>query len=91
MRILLAAIVVFIGIPGAAYPDNWPQWRGASGNGVSSETGVPSRSAKPCGPSYLRSSEKRRLDSQRRFNLRLLLSVLRDVVPRELGQVGSFP
>jgi len=38
MRILLAAIIVLIGMPGAAYPDNWPQWRGASWNGVSSET-----------------------------------------------------
>ena len=43
MRILLAAIIVLIGIPGAAYPDNWPQWRGTSGNGVSSETGLPTR------------------------------------------------
>jgi outer membrane protein assembly factor BamB len=43
MRILLAAIIVLIGIPGAVYSDNWPQWRGVSGNGVSSEAGLPMR------------------------------------------------
>ena len=46
MRILLAAIILFIVIPGAAYSDNWPQWRGASGNGVSNETGLPTRWSK---------------------------------------------
>src|SRR6185436_4311170 len=43
MRILLAAIIVLIGMPGSAYPDNWPQWRGASGNGVSNESNLPTR------------------------------------------------
>ena len=46
MRVVLAAIIAFIGTPSAAYPDNWPQWRGASGNGVSTETGLPTRWSK---------------------------------------------
>ena len=46
MRRLLTAIIVLIGMPAVAYPDNWPQWRGASGNGVSSETGLPTRWSK---------------------------------------------
>jgi hypothetical protein len=46
MRFLLAAIIVLIGIPSAAYPDNWPQWRGATENGVSNETGLPTRWSK---------------------------------------------
>ncbi|MEK6324950.1 MAG: PQQ-binding-like beta-propeller repeat protein [Acidobacteriota bacterium] len=46
MRILLAAIIVLIGMPRAAYSDNWPQWRGVSGNGVSNEAGLPIRWSK---------------------------------------------
>jgi outer membrane protein assembly factor BamB len=46
MRILLAAIIALIGMSGAAYSDDWPQWRGASGNGVSNEAGLPTRWSK---------------------------------------------
>ena len=28
---------------GAAMAENWPQWRGPLGNGVSSETGIPTK------------------------------------------------
>ncbi|HZM88662.1 MAG TPA: PQQ-binding-like beta-propeller repeat protein [Blastocatellia bacterium] len=46
MRKLLTSIIVLILIPVAGYPDNWPQWRGASGNGVTTETGLPTRWSK---------------------------------------------
>ena len=46
MRVLLATVAVLIAIPIPAYPDNWPQWRGASGNGVSAEPGLPVRWSK---------------------------------------------
>ena len=46
MRIVLAAIIALIGMPNAAFSDNWPQWRGSSGNGVSNETGLPTRWSK---------------------------------------------
>lgn len=42
MRILVLALIL-IGVPIAAYSDNWPQWRGATGNGVSNETGLPAQ------------------------------------------------
>lgn len=43
MRVLAIALLIMIGAPIAAYSDNWPQWRGSSGNGVSSESGLPAR------------------------------------------------
>ena len=46
MRILFMATLLFIGIPVAAFSDNWPQWRGASGNGVSTENNLPTRWSK---------------------------------------------
>lgn len=46
MRVVAAAMLLLIGLPGAVYPDNWPQWRGASGNSVSSEAGLPVRWSK---------------------------------------------
>src|SRR5262249_47301414 len=35
-------IVAFLVISGAGRADNWPQWRGPTGDGVSQETGLPS-------------------------------------------------
>src|SRR6266404_4731355 len=46
MRLNLAATLVLICIPIRAFSDDWPQWRGASGNGVSSETNLPTRWSK---------------------------------------------
>ena len=46
MRKLLTTTLILISIPSAAYPEDWPQWRGSSGNGVSSETGLPTRWSK---------------------------------------------
>lgn len=46
MRILATALLISIGLPAAAYSDNWPQWRGASGNGISDESGLPTRWSK---------------------------------------------
>ena len=46
MRWKLAATLMLICIPIAAFSDNWPQWRGASGNGVSSESNLPTRWSK---------------------------------------------
>ena len=43
MRILATALFISITFPVAVYSDDWPQWRGASGNGVSSESGLPMR------------------------------------------------
>jgi len=43
MRTLLTAIVVVMGLASAALTDNWPQWRGPLGTGVSPETGLPVR------------------------------------------------
>jgi len=39
----LAATLILICLPITAFSDNWPQWRGASGNGVSSESNLPTR------------------------------------------------
>jgi hypothetical protein len=41
--VCLAAVVVFLSTLQA---DNWPQWRGPSGDGISKETGVPSKWSK---------------------------------------------
>ena len=41
MRKLAYTIALMIALSGAAYPDNWPQWRGVTGNGVSNESGLP--------------------------------------------------
>jgi len=46
MRILLATIIVSIAMTGAAFSDNWPQWRGPLGSGVSKETSLPARWSK---------------------------------------------
>ena len=46
MRLKLAATLVLICIPVVAFSDNWPQWRGASGNGVSNESNLPTRWSK---------------------------------------------
>jgi len=46
MRGLIAVMLLVIGLPCVARSDNWPQWRGASGNGVSSESGLPTRWSK---------------------------------------------
>jgi len=43
MRTLLTAIVIVMVIANAALTDNWPQWRGPLGTGVSKETGLPVR------------------------------------------------
>ena len=43
MHRLLTAMILLMGIPCSVYPDNWPQWRGASGNGISTETSLPTR------------------------------------------------
>jgi outer membrane protein assembly factor BamB len=45
MRTLFAVMIVVM-TTGAARSDNWPQWRGASGNGVSNEAGLPTRWSK---------------------------------------------
>ncbi len=41
----LAVISVFVG-SGTAQAENWPQWRGPSGNGISNETGIAERWSK---------------------------------------------
>ena len=41
MRSLFAITVILMGITSVAYADNWPQWRGPSGTGVSNEAGLP--------------------------------------------------
>ena len=46
MRILLLVTILLSSAPRAARADDWPQWRGVSGNGVSSETGLPIRWSK---------------------------------------------
>lgn len=46
MRLKLAATLVLICIPVTALSDNWPQWRGSSGNGVSTESNLPTRWSK---------------------------------------------
>jgi outer membrane protein assembly factor BamB len=46
MRTLLIAIVIVMGLASAALTDNWPQWRGPLGTGVSPETGLPVRWSK---------------------------------------------
>jgi outer membrane protein assembly factor BamB len=43
MRIFLVITILLSSIPCVARPDDWPQWRGLSGNGVSTETGLPVR------------------------------------------------
>jgi len=43
MRLAASLIVLAALLPGSAFSDNWPQWRGASGNGVSNESGLPVR------------------------------------------------
>lgn len=46
MRNLMAVILLVLGMARAAQSDNWPQWRGASGNGVSNESNLPTRWSK---------------------------------------------
>ena len=46
MRIALVVIIFLSTITCAAHPDDWPQWRGLSGNGVSNESGLPVRWSK---------------------------------------------
>jgi len=46
MRTLAVIIILLSSIPCAARPDDWPQWRGVSGNGVSTESGLPVRWSK---------------------------------------------
>jgi outer membrane protein assembly factor BamB len=46
MRTLLTTIIVLMVMANAAFSDNWPQWRGPNGNGVSKETGLPVRWSK---------------------------------------------
>src|SRR5262245_30780982 len=46
MRILLLVTILFSSVPCATRADDWPQWRGVSGNGVSTETGLPIRWSK---------------------------------------------
>ncbi len=41
MRILVVAICVVLATAGSARAENWPQWRGPSANGISSETNLP--------------------------------------------------
>ena len=43
MRSLAAATWMLIGCASVAYADNWPQWRGPSLNGISTETNLPVR------------------------------------------------
>lgn len=45
-RLLVLPFVFFVwqfGVVGHVLAENWPQWRGPHGNGVSSEEGLPSR------------------------------------------------
>src|SRR5689334_14990225 len=42
-RRLLLACSVALGTAGVAAADNWPQWRGPSNDGISKETGLPTR------------------------------------------------
>src|SRR6266513_4791560 len=46
MRFLPCAILIAAALPFAAYSDDWPQWRGSSGNGVSTESNLPTRWSK---------------------------------------------
>ena len=41
MRSLVAFVVFQLSFVGSSWGENWPQWRGPHGNGVSSETGLP--------------------------------------------------
>jgi outer membrane protein assembly factor BamB len=41
MRSLAAATCILLGFASAAYAENWPQWRGPSLNGISTETNLP--------------------------------------------------
>lgn len=43
MRTLVASTLVFAAVAGAGRSEDWPQWRGPGGNGVSKDTGFPSR------------------------------------------------
>src|SRR5688500_10627180 len=43
IRSLAAATCMLLGFAAAAYADNWPQWRGPSLNGISTETNLPVR------------------------------------------------
>src|SRR3954469_675543 len=45
-RSLLAACLGLLLVAPLARADNWPQWRGPSGDGISKETGVPSKWSK---------------------------------------------
>src|SRR5215510_5178819 len=37
------ALLLILALSGYAWADNWPQWRGATGNGVSNESNLPAR------------------------------------------------
>src|SRR4030095_8578693 len=43
MRRLPSLLILVIVIASAAYGENWPNWRGPSASGVTSETGLPFR------------------------------------------------
>ena len=36
-------VILLFGMIGAAFAENWPQWRGPSLDGVSKETGLPTK------------------------------------------------
>jgi outer membrane protein assembly factor BamB len=41
LRLLVAFVVFQLSFVGSSWGENWPQWRGPHGNGVSNETGLP--------------------------------------------------
>ncbi|MFT3880139.1 MAG: PQQ-binding-like beta-propeller repeat protein [Gemmatales bacterium] len=45
LRFLIGAVTLFL-VLASLHADNWPQWRGISGDGISKETGVPSKWSK---------------------------------------------
>src|SRR5262245_53497571 len=42
-RTLISALLLSVGSIAALHADNWPQWRGPGGKGVSAERGLPDR------------------------------------------------
>ena len=45
-KMVLLAMASLIAHGDSAYADNWPQWRGAKHNGISNETGTPTKWSK---------------------------------------------
>jgi len=42
LRFLIGSVAVVLGLS-SVHADNWPQWRGVTGDGISKETGTPTK------------------------------------------------